>query len=94
MVRRPAPSTDKPLSSDLSQGSSQMPVVSSVIPASHNHGYRTVDPLKLGMNTQRASDCWIHNHGYRTVDPLKQRCSWRLVSSDLAITTVIGPWTH
>ena len=39
--------------------------------ALHNHGYRTVDPLKpIGRLTLLEWQA-MHNHGYRTVDPLK-----------------------
>src|SRR6266853_858263 len=37
----------------------------------HNHGYRTVDPLKPGGGTIGGDVTLNHNHGYRTVDPLK-----------------------
>jgi hypothetical protein len=36
----------------------------------HNHGYPTVDPLKLVFPT-REFIAILHNHGYPTVDPLK-----------------------
>src|SRR5262249_6063491 len=37
----------------------------------HNHGSRTVDPLKREILARHDSHGKLHNHGSRTVDPLK-----------------------
>ena len=73
----------------------ELSVDSTTPAASHNHGYRTVDPLKLFQVDAAASERQSHNHGYRTVDPLKLLADVsRMRLGRNNITTVIGPWTH
>ena len=62
--------------------------------AGHNHGYPTVDPLKLPFAISMQLTSPMHNHGYPTVDPLKLDKFYAKFVKAVAITTVIRPWTH